>query len=729
MHDGPQNACDNIAIQNDLPQNHRAYLEGKNKIISLVNENVIFDSAFFNAFTIEKLLFKPQVINEKNNTLLWWLAWAVAMGRAEPFELIWLKYSQELSLEDFLIKADTESDMGTSAILWLAYGINHTSRPFNRIWQRWGDQITDTDLQSKAENGPFKNISLINAMIRAAKENKIKRENIHKILATSPSVCNKEDLAVVPSTELSIGEYIQKNIQAGCDWSVKLKRMIDARNAFFEGLENLINTKQMNANILSHIEKLADTAYNEGYMSARYDVDLVIAIIHAANKKEWIVVFNQLESHPQKNCIMNASMYHFLLHAATKQDNFLTIQSLNTFFGKKQYDHNDFALHCQELNYYKDRFKASATFVSHVLIKKGTDNIPLSASQFQFSSVPLEVPSLAKLQSITRSTMHGLDCYEASTEDNQKMISTDVFNIELKTQVEGIFILQNYDLVFLIPKNGTYFAQETIEIFKPNTTIFENITQVDKENIEEECPVVRGGERDIKLIDIHMRRSYPEKKQLKERDQDGVNSVIPGKTIAAYQAFAHFYQTFFTDNMLQTVGKSLENKWLFTPEILHAIGKQFFRPAEKHYTANNLAIAPKWVNSLMMVIESALRWIAIQSPSIHLTLKTLFKTFPLHHVLQRGKMEAILKSKNTEVKITKELLPYQKNPPFPRITDIAQTTWVLNSLLNGEVTKPIMLNPLSELPKTITTQFDTIPKENTIEPDTATIAMTKKLDS
>jgi hypothetical protein len=299
--------------------------------------------------------------------------------------------------------------------------------------------------------------------------------------------------------------------------------------------------------------------------------------------------------------------------------------------------------------------------------------------------------------------------YEAVTVNEQKMVSTDTFNIEVQTKVDAVFVCEKYDLVFFVPKTDKGHDQglygfEKVEIFKPDAKIiYENSAADNQAMLDEQYPVVRGGEREITLADIHMRKTYSNLNRLNDSDQESTEKAIQGKTSEVYTAFCHFYGTFFTEQMISTSKKTYDHSGYFAPEALHAIAKMYHRPSEKHFDIKNLAIAPKWVNSLMMVIESALRWHSTHSPFARIHLKTIFKTFPMRHVLKEGEIEATLKTSNTEVKISKELQPYQKYPPFPQITDIAQATFVLSCLLNGQAAQHVQMTDISsDIPKTLT---------------------------
>ena len=259
--------------------------------------------------------------------------------------------------------------------------------------------------------------------------------------------------------------------------------------------------------------------------------------------------------------------------------------------------------------------------------------------------------------------------------------------------------LKNTNLYFLYLKslkgaNKAFLRFKPVEIFKPEGKLLFDDKCDGHQESENGYPIERGGEREPVVDDIHIRHSYQNQQALKLRDQEGVEKAISGKSGESYKSFYNFYSAFFTDPMLQIVKKTYENVKFWEPEVLHSIAKMFYRPSEKHYDIRNLAIAPKWVNSLMMVIECSVSWHVVQSPFAEFGLKTRFKTFPRSHVLREGNIEATLKTDEVKVTISKDLQPYQKCPSYSRLTDIMQATFVLNNLLNNKPSNPIDIQAL-----------------------------------
>jgi hypothetical protein len=678
---------------------YNEYCTFKNDIIAMVNENRPFDATNFHQLTLEKLRFTPDSGPDVGKSRLWWLTWAVQQGHFEAFEMIWLQHNQDLVLDDFR----SRQACLPSPLIFLADAAKKLPRPFNWVWQRWEKSILVNDLQTKVTDGPLKNTTMMNGMIIAASVNKIKRDIIEKLLATIPLIFSREDLSNKPLHDLSIEDFFAQIIAQNSDWGVKIKRMIDARNAFFEGIANL--TAQANVNDFSKIELLAQEADKEGYIHALADVDTLVAMIHSAQKNEWALVIRLLENNRTNAGVFNENLHNILAKIAKKQTNWLAVNQVNRCFGKnKQFNEDDFSEESEVLKRYEARFKPAASFVSHALIKKGSVGNPYTAHQYTFANPLKTVPNIVTLQSIQCFSNNGTVMYEATTDTNQKMVSTEYFSVEVQTFIEATFVTESYDLVFFVPKNDKGYEQglysyELITPFKIDAP------KISCDSVDEDCPVVRENTRNIEIDDIHMRQYYHHQPKLNERDQEAITKSLKGKALDLYKAFCHFYSAFFTDRMVQVTKKSYDGNNHYAPEVLHAIAKQFHRPSERHNDVKNLAIAPKWLNSLMMIIESAIRWHAIHSPFGTFSLKTVFKTFPLSHVLREGKMEGTLKWDEREVKISKELQPYQKFPTFPRITDITQATYVLNCLLHGKASQPIPILAVGEASRTLLNQF------------------------
>ncbi len=687
-----------------IEQSEKLYNEIKSKICNMVAENLPFDSVYFNTLTLENLRLTHQ-----GKSLIWWLSWAVSKGRAEAFEFAWLKYNQSYTYQDFQQVGTNEP----SSQCLLAHAALIQPRPINWVLQRWSGQLTADDLRATVQEGPFKNLSMINVLIRAAKDKKINRQVINAILTNIPHICSKQDMLRKSENEPSIHEMIEEGVAHNCDWCVKLKRLIEARNAFFEGLWYLLNSNST-VNDFALIDKLASSAQGEGYVKAEYDADVIVTIIRAAQKHEWLIVIELLKNNALNESIITDDLYNALSRLAKTNNNMMVINQINRVFARnRQYNIDDYTQQYNSLQGYKDRFKQpTGTFVSHALVKKGIDGAPLCAMQFFLPGASVDgVPNIVKLKNINvRMVQNGSPYFDAVTVDNQKMVSTDSFSVELQTKVDAVFVCEKYDLIFFTPQtNQGVFVPEKVDMYKSEA---KSICETDVEISDEmnaKSPVVRGGERDINLTDLYMRQAYPDQAKLKERERSKAEETLQAKTSELYSRFYHFYNSFFTEKMLSISQKINEGKWLFAPEALHAIAKMFFRPSEQqHYDIKNLAIAPKWLNSLMMVIESTLRWHVVHAPLAKLHLKTLFKTFPMHHVLREGTIEATLSTDTIEVKVSKELVPYQKNPPFPQMTDITQATFVLNSLLNRRESNQIPLTGVisTEPPKMLTIAYD-----------------------
>ena len=228
-------------------------------------------------------------------------------------------------------------------------------------------------MRSIGPGGPF----MIQVLIEGAKQNKVKREVIDSILMNIPFICSKADLTYKASLKPSILELIQQGILENCDWCVKLKRIIDARNAFFEGLSSL--SVNSNANNIARIEQLAEAAYKEGYHRAPNDSDITIAIYQAANKNDWTTVFSLLDTHKTNETIMTDSLYDSLYKLSKYPFNFMVIHKLNQFFDRNRfYTYDDYLYQHTSLKGY-DRFYPSATFVSHALIKTDDNAKPTQA--------------------------------------------------------------------------------------------------------------------------------------------------------------------------------------------------------------------------------------------------------------------------------------------------------------------------------------------------------------
>lgn len=88
---------------------------------------------------------------------------------------------------------------------------------------------------------------------------------ITALLEKLPRLCNVADLRLKTQIESLTIEEALKN--AG-PWGIKTKALIDARNRFFDTLENFINNK----NTIQAEQEVAEDAEKAGYSNAYYDL-------------------------------------------------------------------------------------------------------------------------------------------------------------------------------------------------------------------------------------------------------------------------------------------------------------------------------------------------------------------------------------------------------------------------------------------------------------------------
>lgn len=629
----------------------------KNKLIALVERQEVFDAAFFKDLTIENLMVKP--INDQS--LFWWFAWAFSKGYGEPFEFIWLKLNNQLQLTDLLERTNDKP----SPLSLLAQGMKFRKLPFKMAWE----QLPHTAFSPE----------MLHALVTEAKKNEEYRAIIDRMISEIPYIFNDHDLSFKPSeTVPSINDLIHHEALSGESywWCLRLQRKIAARNKFFETIRNLKVVR------LDEIIQRAREADKEGYTRAPRDAEIIVTVLQCAQKGDWMTVFALLEQHANNVCINSEAMYDALYAFANRRNqvHILAINKINQHFKRNRlYTQADFStqLDCIKYNY-NDSFKQPSACFAHALLKKDSQGKVCQAKQYLFNA-STQSPNMVKLNNINCVECDGIIHYCAQAGANQTLFSTDSFHIQVQTKVDSEFVLEEYELVLFEPTG--LFPSHPIE---PLTK------EVNAET--DEYPTERGGERNITVTDMQMRHAYPD--SLKNNYEDMTNALQCSAKVG-YQEFLKQYNAFFTEGMAKV---TKHTGGLYSPQILHAIAKMFFRPEEKHYDVNNLAIAPKWVNSLMMVIEFALSWHVLSAPFAKFSLQTLFNTFPLKHVLKDGKMLATIESENTKVSICKDLRPWQSCPHFPNFTDIAQVTFVLNSLLNQQPSESITFT--ASVPKT-----------------------------
>jgi hypothetical protein len=134
-------------------------------------------------------------------------------------------------------------------------------------------------------------------------------------------------------------------------------------------------------------------------------------------------------------------------------------------------------------------------------------------------------------------------------------------------------------------------------------------------------------------------------------------------------------------------GYSEKAQWRF--EWVHAMARSLAPLDRDPQTADNLAAAPKWINTQMRILERTAKWIAENRPAATINGECIFYIIPNTEILERGKLKFTITENERTLELEQDLVPHQENPSFNKPSDVWQTTMVAVYLLLRKMPQPI----------------------------------------
>ncbi len=133
----------------------------------------------------------------------------------------------------------------------------------------------------------------------------------------------------------------------------------------------------------------------------------------------------------------------------------------------------------------------------------------------------------------------------------------------------------------------------------------------------------------------------------------------------------------------QHYGFSDKAQWRF--EWVHAMARSLAPLDRDPQTADNLAAAPKWINTQMRILERTAKWVAENRPNATIKGETIFYMIPNSDILEKGKLKFSITEDCRTIEVEQDLIPWQTNPSFNRPSDVWQTTMVVVYLLLNQM--------------------------------------------
>lgn len=338
-------------------------------------------------------------------------------------------------------------------------------------------------------------------------------------------------------------------------------------------------------------------------------------------------------------------------------------------------------------DYKKERFPTYEPYIAYALVSKTAEGKRV-AHQFEFPYVAdPRVPKVKRLKEISFGNDGSNNDIHAITSDGEELTTNR--SIKLETQNLGQ-VPANFELLFFSP-----ISTEDKQLSKfwktEQSNRDEDVSETQPE--ESEPSVVRGGQLDFGWSDILSR--------LKASSSPGAqNDVIGHSAQKAYYNYWEANRDKLTPDMQNIIRRSFQNEPsdpFMSPEWCHALARQFHHVDNNPQYVNNLGAAPKWINSKMMVVESAARWYAKTYPEAKINLVSHFKMLGKSDVVKNGHMEATIEHGEKRIKIAQELKPHQRVPVYSQATDRAITTFIVDSLLHAKTPSLIPSNDYSSI--------------------------------
>lgn len=325
-----------------------------------------------------------------------------------------------------------------------------------------------------------------------------------------------------------------------------------------------------------------------------------------------------------------------------------------------------------------DRFKpAFSPYIAYAIVSSDLNEKPI-AYQFDFPLIDdPKYTQVKKLKEITFGNGSDNTIIHAITVDGEEMRTHRHINIKTRSLIEDS---KTYQLFFF----------SAISPYMTNQELTWPISEYHCKSIVESgksaiATTQRGGELKIDFRNILFRWN-------RKLETEQTNEQTMERT--ARDAYIEFYTKNLdrlSTDFKRIIEKSFNNENPYNlkssfasfkrPEWCHALAKHFHPLKLNPQVKTNIAAAPFWMNSQMMVFEEALKWHARIYSTAKIYLRSTFEVFEDSDVIQNGEMTGTVRLDLTEVEICQSLNPHQFFPAYPQSTDIALTTFVMNNLL------------------------------------------------
>lgn len=367
------------------------------------------------------------------------------------------------------------------------------------------------------------------------------------------------------------------------------------------------------------------------------------------------------------------------------------------------------------------RFLPSSAKVGHALIQTDpTGNY--TARQFTAPGSKLtNTPKVRPLINIELINKFGAQRARATTPDGTAMVAMRSINITEKINDN----INEQELWLFSPVTshqwqGDIFwgsADTHAEIFldrsKAKKHLKEELDDLNDE-IAEIGEIIKQGSVVIDHTSVKAREENPQRKP----DQ---NTVMHGSAIDAYKDFHQSYNEVLTkpasDAFKQAEkarpflrGGNLQSQR--RPEWLHLIGHSLTPLSQDPQVASNLAAAPKYLNTMMLMVERPVKWHALYRPQSSMVHSGEFVMLLDSDLMKSGVIRATITENNHSVELTKHFNAFVKYPKYPKPTDIMQITLITHSLLTNQTPSAVLTVTGKLIPRKLADKLDISPNRS-----------------
>jgi large subunit ribosomal protein L28 len=329
------------------------------------------------------------------------------------------------------------------------------------------------------------------------------------------------------------------------------------------------------------------------------------------------------------------------------------------------------------------RFIDNAKKVGHAVITKNANGEEV-AYQFDIpQGLAEETPRIRPLENIEAITRFTMRRFRATTpESKTPMYAKRFIHAKLGNKADPNSV-QDVTIACFSPTNNKNPNEEPFWGSAKTVPVFRGNLKGNAKKEQEETKGHTKGGRELKVD--------PESVQRRDgmtRNPDQ-NTVMMGSAVEAFRDFVDSMKDVLTPEIIEIMETSIKAplhnqiKSNNRPEWLHAEGfgltPHWMDPQRK----DNLAAAPKWANTEMMILERVAKWVALNRPDAFVKIKPVFEMLMDSDLAKRIKFEVTIEEKQRFIKFMQDIDPFQKYPAFRKATDIAQTTVLTQRLLEG----------------------------------------------